>query len=594
MPPPVEHQLLPRPRRATFDERARVAPTGAGRVAIEAGMAPEAYRLAIGTDGAVDVVAADAAGAFYAQATLAQLERVGGPAGLPVGVVEDGPDLAVRGVMLDVSRCKVPTVETLLALVDRLASWKVNHLELYMEHTFAYPGHQSVWAEADPYDEGDLDRLAAHCQKRHVELTANQNCLGHMERWLLHERYAPLGIARGVTSGPMGMPMPASTIDPSNPGSLELARDLFGTLGAAVPGTRFHVGLDEPWDLQASRVGEWATWLEALRGLPELASRQLLVWGDILAAHPELLGRLPDGVTVCDWGYEANHPFTARTEVLAGAGVDHWVSPGTSSWMSVLGRATNAMEGCRAAALAARDSGASGMLVTDWGDFGHLQHLPVSDPGLAAAAAVSWCASANEGVDAAAMGALLDVHDFDDPSGMLGGALVRLGDVHGLQPVAIPNMSFLVLPLYFPQLPIGTGLGDELEPAHLDAVETALGQAVQDLGAAKPADDHGRLAVGELEAGAQLVGLMVRDIRARLAGDGTVAGIPAAQRRALATELDDIEASHRERWLARNRPGGLEESCRWLTHLRDCYLAGRADDDWAGPLVERVRRQGAS
>ncbi|HLX89860.1 MAG TPA: glycoside hydrolase family 20 zincin-like fold domain-containing protein [Acidimicrobiales bacterium] len=591
---PVEDLLLPRPRRARLDGATRVVASGTVRDVSDASLPPQGYRLTIGGDGGVEVAASDDSGRFYARATLAQLERTVGDGALPVGVVEDWPDLAVRGVMLDVSRTKVPTLDTLFGLIDRLASWKVNHVELYMEHTFAYPGHETVWAGADPYDAADLARLAAFCRERHVELTPNQNCLGHMERWLVHDRYAPLGLSRGVTSGPMGMPFPASTIDPALPGSLALARDLFGTLGSALPGARFHVGLDEPWDLPDERAADWRTWLDTLRGLPELSDRELLVWGDMVAAHPELLAHLPDGVTVCEWGYESNHPFVDRGRVLADAGATHWVCPGTSSWMSVLGRTTNAIEGSRAAAGAAASTGASGMLVTDWGDFGHLQHLPVSDPGLAAAAAFSWCAAANDDLDASRIGALLDVHDFGDEAARVGRALVTLGDVHSLQPCAIPNMSFLVLPLYFPQLPLGPGLGGEIGPAHVEAVEAAIGSALDDLAAAKPGTGHGQLAVEELRTGAELVSVVWRDIRARLGGDGTLAGIPADVRRSLADDTDTMVDAHRQRWLARNRPGGLDESCRWLTHLRDCYTQGEADDDWAGPLVERIRQQAAT
>ena len=65
------------------------------------------------------------------------------------------------------------------------------------------------------------------------------------------------------------------------------------------------------------------------------------MWGDILADKPELIGALPDGVTVCEWGYEDWHPFDARTRELADAGRPFWVCPGTSSWLTILGRTTN-------------------------------------------------------------------------------------------------------------------------------------------------------------------------------------------------------------------------------------------------------------
>ena len=52
--------------------------------------------------------------------------------------------------MLDISRCKVPKLGELSRLVDMLALFKYNRLELYMEHTFAFEGHEIVWAGASP------------------------------------------------------------------------------------------------------------------------------------------------------------------------------------------------------------------------------------------------------------------------------------------------------------------------------------------------------------------------------------------------------------------------------------------------------------
>src|SRR5687768_18354531 len=45
-----------------------------------------------------------------------------------------------------------------------------------------------------PYTTLFRSRLDGFCRDRFVELTPNQNCLGHFERWLKHERYRPLAI----------------------------------------------------------------------------------------------------------------------------------------------------------------------------------------------------------------------------------------------------------------------------------------------------------------------------------------------------------------------------------------------------------------
>lgn len=584
----AELNLLPRPRRMTLDQRTWVTP-GKLLDVLDTSLHAEGYRLTIGNDGRCTVAAADPAGHFYGRATLAQLGRSRSDGSVPAGTVEDWPDLPVRGVMLDVSRCRVPTMETLYAMVDLLASWKINHLQLYMEHTFAYPGHEEVWKDADPFTAEEMGSLVAHCRERHVELTPNQNTLGHMERWLLHPRYAPLGILRGVGTNDFGLPIPASTLDPANPDSLSLVRGLVGELGRAVDGARFHVGLDEPWDLPKRRAGEWTTWASALRSSPELSGREMLVWGDMLASHPELAAGLPDRVTVCEWGYDAGHPFRAHGEALARARLPHWVCPGTSSWLSMLGRVTNAVENCREAAAAGLATGATGMLVTDWGDFGHHQTLPICQPGLAAGAAFAWCAGSNRTLDAAAIGRFLSATVYEDPGAGLGAALVGLGDVHRQMPLPAPNMSSLVLHLYLPQLAVGSGFTTGLSPEILDRIDETIQRSRSAVSSARPGSREGQRAAGELELTCRFGLLAARDARERIGVGGKLEDVPPAARARLAEDLDAIIARHRETWTVRDRPGGLDESCRWLEHLRSCYETGTAPANWAGPLVERAR-----
>lgn len=62
----------------------------------------------------------------------------------------------IVGYMLDVSRFRVPTMETVKRQVDILADLGYNHFQLYTEHTFAYPGHEDVWREASPFTPDEM------------------------------------------------------------------------------------------------------------------------------------------------------------------------------------------------------------------------------------------------------------------------------------------------------------------------------------------------------------------------------------------------------------------------------------------------------
>ena len=235
-------------------------------------------------------------------------------------------------------------------------------------------------------------------------------------------------------------------------------------------------------------------------------------------------------------------------------------------------RSTN----CRDAVEAALANGGTGFLNTDWGDRGHLQQLPISEPGLAYGAAVSWCLEANADLD---LGAALSAHAFDDPTGELAAALLAIGDAHRALTPQIPNHSILAMHLYFPQIRFGRGITRGQTGEELDTVDGRARRAPTprcDRGPAAPrrrraprrrdALDHRRARARSTD-----------DARARMAGDGTLASVPEPERRHAGRSARLPLDRHRALWLARNRPGGLDDNAAWLDNLRAAYISGAPD-----------------
>ena len=190
---------------------------------------PQGYTIEV-TPQRITVVGHDAPGVFYAICTVNQLIRQFG-AQLPCLSVADHPDFPARGVMLDVSRNKVPTLDTLLDLADMLAGFKINQLQLYTEHTFAYREHREVWANASPLTGQDILELDAYCQERFIELVPNQNSFGHMAPWLTHPRYNDLAEAPDGFDFPWGSHSDGPfSLNPTDPRSLDLLRSMYDDL----------------------------------------------------------------------------------------------------------------------------------------------------------------------------------------------------------------------------------------------------------------------------------------------------------------------------------------------------------------------------
>ena len=531
---------------------------------------PESYRLRVDPSG-IRLAAATAAGLSHGLSTLTQWIRIHPPDKTPqrrlAGVeIRDRPDLPRRGVLVDISRCRVPTMETLFDLVEMLAGWKLNELQLYTEHTFAYRGHETVWEDASPLTPEEVRRLDDFCRRRHVDLVPNQNSCGHLHRWLVHEPYrrlaeCPDGIEHPFSRRPE--PFGLCTTDPA---ALALLEELYDQLLPCFSSRLFHVGLDETIDLGRCRSRQVAERLGTAelyrRFLCQIHQRvtarrhRMQFWGDIVADQPELLPELPTDVIVMEWGYEAGHEFDTRAARLAAAGLDFYLCPGTSSWLSFAGRLENARRNVAAAARAAQRYGAEGLLITDWGDQGHLQPLPASFPGLALGAALSWSVDSAHRPETIDVGGLLATHLLPARSSeprLAAHRLLTLADLYRLAGGRSFNASPLFYLLVRPDLPLSDrrldGLRSEALENCLEVLREIPGGA--DTPAGAPLVDREIAWMRDaLEAGAR-VGL--GRLGAGLEGD-----------RSLLASVDSLIARHADLWDARSRPGGRTES---LSHL---------------------------
>jgi len=532
----------------------------------------QGYRLEVSPE-RVEILAGDAAGAFYGAMTLRQLLRQTEDA-LPAGQIKDHPDLPNRGVMLDVSRDKVPELETLFALVDLLAEWKINHLELYTEHTFAYRNHREVWAQASPLTGEDVLRLDAHCRERFVELVPNQNSFGHLHHWLELPRYIHLAECPDGFDYPWGGRHEGPfSLDPTNPQSLELIAELFAEMLPHFSSEKFNVGCDETFELGQGRSkpvceekGKGRVYLDFLLQIYELVEkhgRTMLFWGDIIIQHPELAGDLPRDVVVLEWGYDADHPFAERGGRFAESGIPFYVCPGTSSWNTIAGRTDNCLVNLREAASAGLEHGAAGFLNTDWGDSGHWQYLPVSYLGYAAGAALSWCQAAHREENFVAA---LDLHAFRDQAGVMGRLAYRLGNAY-LRPGHKPgNASAL---FHILQRPADQELHEEVTAERLRETRAFIEEVAAPLRRARMERADADLVQDEYaNAVRMLLHACERGIALR---EGTLGA--EEERKRLAGDMRVILGEHRRLWTARNRVGGLQDSARRLEERLEEYRA---------------------
>lgn len=530
----------------------------------------QSYKLLI-TQEHMEVIGSDPAGVFYGVQTLKQLLEQTNHCRLPCLEITDWPDFRHRGVMLDISRDKVYKMQTLFSLVDQLASWKINQLQLYTEHTFAYKGHEKVWEKASPMTPDQIQRLDQFCKQRFIELVPNQNSFGHLHRWLKHPEYQYLAETTEPFLTPWGKILQTPfSLAPTLPVSLDFLSGLYDQLLPNFSSKMINVGCDETFDLGEGKSkavcqesGKGSVYLDFLLSIYSdinLRGYRMQFWGDIILKHPELIQKLPKDVIALDWGYEKNHPFEFETRSFQNAGIPYYVCPGTSSWNSIGGRVDNMLGNCRNAAVQGLRNGAIGYLLTDWGDYGHWQQLPISYPGFVTGAANSWCYASNQDNNLALV---LNKIVFQDENQTLGQILIEVGNAYQDFGIILPNSSVLFWLLLdssqdlerFDRIPI---------EAFTNTSEKLQNLLVQ-LERCKPVRTDSSLIIKEIRISIELM------IHACKRGILTFSEEKPIQTSVMLREILELIHDYEEAWLARNRFGGLSDSLQRFDTIRNDY-----------------------
>lgn len=373
-------------------------PQNGKAIHLHAGNSPEAedYRLMI-TGDRIEIEASGERGLFYGIQTLRQIIRSEGLL-LSCCEIEDRPDYPNRGFYLDLSRGRILKLEMLCRLADKLAFYKINQLQLYIEHVFQFAGHSDLWSGCDPLTAEDMILFDRYCSERYIELIPSLSTFGHCYTALRSQRKKHLNeleIDASLRPFSFHDRQVHYTLDCRNPESLEFVESMIHELAPLFRGKYFNICCDETFDLGKGRNRDTGTdvlyseFLKKIMNIVTAHGKIPMFWGDVISQNPEIVRELPENTVVLEWDYsaECNWYDTARMQQ---AGALFYVCPGCNGWNTFLNDINTASANITNYARKGLRFGATGLLNTDWGDYGHVNLPSASLHGLALGAAAGW------------------------------------------------------------------------------------------------------------------------------------------------------------------------------------------------------------
>jgi len=354
----------------------------------------EGYIVSV-TSERILITARTETGLFYGMQTLRQLieEKEGEPR-VPCLWIRDWPSIRYRGVMQDISRGQVLTMESLKKLIRTLGYFKMNLLSPYIEHTFLFQRHPLIGRDCGSLSKDEVRELNEYAKDYHVELVPSFQALGHFYQILKHKEYAHLAETESRWS-----------LSPAEEGSYKLLEELFSEIVPAFSSKFFNIGCDEVWDLgkgkareMAQRMGKGRLYLSHILRMKKILDKYdktTMLWGDMLLHYPEIIPELPRDVVIMNWHYgsdrlEGEDYYRSFVEAFQKAGLEQFACTGTSSWLRLFPDLRIANRNVKCFISEAHKYGTKGILNTNWGDDGNYNLLGYAWYGLTFSAEAGW------------------------------------------------------------------------------------------------------------------------------------------------------------------------------------------------------------
>lgn len=502
--------------------------------------------------------------------------------------VADTPAFSTLGIVLDCGHNPTVTPAHFRAWLRRLVLLGYDTAMVYTEAGYLLPDEPCFGYMRGAYSLEEMRELDAYAATLGIEMIGCIQALGHLEQVL---KWAPN----------VGLRDTEHTLLVGEPKTYELVEKMVAFWAAAFRSRRFHLGMDETYDLGRGRYLDrngyrpgLEIYTEHLRRVAEICNRHGLrpmIWSDVLfrlagtsGKHYDQDSRIPDAVRqalpkeldLVYWDYYNDSPahYQDRIRQHRELGYEPVMASGVWSWPTPWhdGRRT---ERCGGACVdACRAAGLKEMLFALWCDDGAYWEMDSAFAGLAFVAEKCF---GDGTVDADTLARRFRAVCGSDLARHR--AAARLNDRLQACSVLWDDPLFAIYLRHAAKG--GTQVLREAE-AHYRAIVDELAPHRSDTAAGDL--NHAWLVAGFM---ASKVGLAARLFDAYAAGDKAELTAVRAAVPALVAQIEALAQSFRRLWLARCKPFGLEvlqirfagqiARYRELAERLGEYLDGRVD-----------------
>ncbi|NLI72368.1 MAG: beta-N-acetylhexosaminidase [Bacteroidales bacterium] len=265
------------------------------------------------------------------------------------------------------------TMDALKDLANRLSKIGINTIIMEWEATFPYEKHATL-SNRYAYTRSEVISFIEYCSRLGIDVIPLQNCFGHVEYILRHDRYAAL------REDSKDMSQVCPTRENLNK---EIFKELFEEMAKLHPSKYLHIGGDETRLLgvckkcsaKVETEGKSKLFVDYVKIMCDIAKslgKTPILWADIILKYPEAAEQLPKDAIFVDWNYGWKNDRFGDTENLLKHGFEFWGAPALRSgpdnlyitqWNKHFDNISTFIPACR-------EAGYKGIVMTSWSTSG--------------------------------------------------------------------------------------------------------------------------------------------------------------------------------------------------------------------------------
>lgn len=511
----------------------------------------------------------------------------------PARPFEEKPAFVLMGAMIDVSRNAVMQPDAIRAFLRRLALMGLNMAILYAEDTYEVPGEPFFGYLRGRYTQKEMRELDRYAAGLGIEMFPCIQALAHLEQIIQWPAYSHVADTSNVLLA-------------DNKATYELLDKMIAAASAPFRSKRIHLGMDEAHGIGTGNYkrihGETDTFgilnrhLARVRDLCRRRGLKPMIWSDMYfrigskthnyydpktVIPPAVVRRIPKDVQLVYWDYYHSDPgfycdWIRRHRAL---GSEPLMAGGLWTWGHIWAALPYAFKVTSACLEACRKTGLKEVFMTIWGDDGNECDMFSSLPAFQFFAEMSYSAKPSEERLQRGFLGSCNAH-YDD--WVRASCVDYLSDVKGAKVSAANPGKWLLW-----QDPL-LAIADPHISDKSAFVRHYARLAPELFKAARRTPESSRLFLPAYLAKALALKIDLREklAKAYRAGDNKkMAEIARKRLPALMEAVEELWRCHRARWLANNKPFGLEvlESRYGALLIRleslglfiEDYLAGR-------------------